>query len=287
MNAEGSEKTTPSFATDLTGAPRVGSDEFFYDIFGINIKGLKSIWTLLKRPAEYFDAARLPDWGGEHWPSIRLWLGLMGILIGLQFIWASESSEMTAMFQTLAILPGDTFNSSAGPNDPQLDLSILDRQALGKQGFKRWIFIYPFFFIAAMCVLAFIFRVWKPAASFVIRLRFIFGIIVPGSVLGLFMTLLMVNTSGELYRNISFAMFPLMYIIYAVTTYRGPLHAHETGERVGLSLIIPLLILIFLVVAQTISMVIAVVPIWVEVSETLRPQRDAIDAAKAALESTA
>ena len=191
------------------------------------------------------------------------------------------------MFQTLAILPGDTFNSSAGPNDPQLDLSILDRQALGKQGFKRWIFIYPFFFIAAMCVLAFIFRAWKPAAIFVIRLRFIFGIIVPGSVLGLFMTLLMVNTSGELYRNISFAMFPLMYIIYAVTTYRGPLHAHETGERVGLSLIIPLLILIFLVVAQTISMVIAVVPIWVEVSETLRPQRDAIDAAKAALESTA
>ena len=52
MNAEGSEKTTPSFATDLTGAPRVGSDEFFYDIFGINIKGLKSIWTLLKRRAD-------------------------------------------------------------------------------------------------------------------------------------------------------------------------------------------------------------------------------------------
>jgi len=43
----------PSLATDLTGAQRVGSDEFFYDIFGINLKGLKSIWVILARPAEY------------------------------------------------------------------------------------------------------------------------------------------------------------------------------------------------------------------------------------------
>lgn len=53
-----SENEQPSFAADLTGAKRVGSDEFFYDIFGVNLKGLKSIWVLLKSPAEYFDAAR-------------------------------------------------------------------------------------------------------------------------------------------------------------------------------------------------------------------------------------
>ena len=53
---------TASLAEDLTGASKFGSDEFFYDIFGINIKGLKSAWTLIRRPAEYFDAARLPDW---------------------------------------------------------------------------------------------------------------------------------------------------------------------------------------------------------------------------------
>ena len=102
---------TASLAEDLTGASKFGSDEFFYDIFGINIKGLKSAWTLIRRPAEYFDAARLPDWGGEHWPSIRIWLGLTGILIALQFLWASESSEMTAMFQNLATTIGDGFSA--------------------------------------------------------------------------------------------------------------------------------------------------------------------------------
>jgi len=142
---EDHETQTPSFATDLTGAQRVGSDEFFYDIFGVNIKGLKSIWTLLRRPAEYFDAARLPDWGGEHWPSIRIWLGLMGILVALQFLWASESSEMTAMFQMLATVPGESLVEPMAKDGFTLDLSELNKEDLGKTAFKRWILFTPSF----------------------------------------------------------------------------------------------------------------------------------------------
>lgn len=275
----------PSLANDLTGAPRVGSDEFFYDIFGINIKGLKSIWTLFRRPVEYFEAARLPDWGGEHWPSIRIWLGIMGLLVALQFVWASESSEMTAMFQTLATIPADSFNDAARNKGVTIDLSALDRQSLGKQAFKRWVFIYPFFFIAAMCALAFIFRAWKPAVSFVIRLRYIFAIIIPASVFGVFTTLAMVNVTGQIYLAISFISMPVMTLLYAITAYRGPFYRLERGERIGLSIVTAILIMVFLLLAQLISMLIAVAPTWMEVSEIIRPQIEAARAARTAAET--
>ncbi|MEP3653460.1 MAG: hypothetical protein ABJO36_01065 [Litorimonas sp.] len=266
-----------SIAQDLTGAQRVGSDEFFYDIFGVNIKGLKSIWTLIQNPVEYFEAARLPDWGGDHWPSIRIWLGLMGLLVALQFLWASENSEMTAMFQMLAMVLADSAASTEGV---AIDISELDRQALGKQAFKRWIFIYPFFFIAAMCVLAFIFRPWKPFVGFVIRLRYIFAIIIPASIFGIFSTFAMVNLSGELYQLASFVSIPIMMCIYAVTAFRGPFHDLAMGERVGMSIIVAILIMFFLFIAQFISMILAVTPTWMEVMETLRPQIEAARDAK-------
>ncbi len=277
------ETQTPSIATDLTGAQRVGSDEFFFDIFGVNIKGLKSIWTLIRRPAEYFDAATLPDWGGDHWPSIRIWLGLMGILVALQFIWASESSEMTAMFQMLAVVPGESLVEPMAKDGFTLDLSELNKEELGKTAFKRWIFIYPFFFIAAMCALAFIFRAWKPAVSFVIRLRYIFGIIVPASVFGIVTTLAMVNVSGQAYVAISFISMPVMVCIYAITAFRGPFHNFDMGERVGLSLIIALLIMAFLFLAQLISMLVAVAPTWMEIGVIVRPHIDGGKAARDAL----
>lgn len=274
------EETAPSFANDLTGADRVGSDEFFYDIFGVNIKGLKSIWTIFTRPTDYFAAAQRPDWGSEHWPSIRIWFGIMGILIALQFLWASESSEMTAMFQMLAMVLADSLRDTVAADGITLDVSALDREQLGKEAFKRWIFIYPFFFLIAMCALAFIFRAWRPAVGFVIRLRYIFAIIIPGSVFGLFTTLAMVNLSGQAYVVISFLTLPVMVMLYAITAFRGPFHKFAIGERLGLSLVVALLILSFLMLAQLISMLIAVAPTWIEVLDTLRPQLDAAKAAK-------
>jgi len=274
------ETSQPSLASDLTGAKRVGSDEFFYDIFGVNLKGLKSIWILFKSPAEYFEAARLPDWGGSHWPSIRIWLGLMGILVALRFIWASENSEMTAMYEFLAMSLAEGIQQGAAREGAVISLDMLDRKALGKQAFQLWVIIYPIFFIAMMCALAFIFRAWKPAVGFVIRLRYLFAIVVPGTVFGLITTLAMVNLSGSLYQKVSFAQTFFVVIIYAVTAYRGPFSEMDRGERIGMSVAISVLIMIFIMTAQILSMVIAIIPTSIEVFETIKPQIEAIKAAK-------
>ena len=108
---------------DLSIDHPLGRDEFLYDLIGINIMGLKSLGTLIKSPAIYFEAALSPNWEGKYWPSMRMWFGLMTIMIGLQFIWASESSEMTAMFRMLAGSLADGAIAGAERKGDVIDMS--------------------------------------------------------------------------------------------------------------------------------------------------------------------
>ena len=64
-------------------------------------------------------------------------------------------------------------------------------------------------------------------------------------------------------------------VIYAVTAYRGPFHRYEMGERIGMSIVVAMLIIFFLIVAHTIAMIIAAIPTWIEVIQTLMIQHDA------------
>ncbi len=257
---------------DLNINHPLGRDEFLYDLIGINLMGLKSLGTLIKNPQDYFKAALSPDWEGRHWPSMRMWFGLMTIMIALQFIWASESSEMTAMFRMLAGAMADGINAGA-PEGEKIDFSSFDRVEAGKRMFKNWIFIYPFFFVAFMCLLGFIFRGWERKLPYIARVRFIFAIIVPGTIIGLLSTFAMLPFKGTTYQIFSMVSLGLVFLVYWITAYRGAYAHCDKGTRLGMSFIISLLILITLLIAQTISMALTVVPIIGEVVDIVKAQR--------------
>ena len=44
----------------------IGLDDFLEDMFGMNIRGFKTIWVLLTRPKLYFIAAKTPDWHARY-----------------------------------------------------------------------------------------------------------------------------------------------------------------------------------------------------------------------------
>lgn len=256
---------------DLNVNHPLGRDEFLYDLIGINIMGLKSLGVLITDPVDYFKAALSPDWEGRHWPSLRLWLGLMTILIGLQFLWASDSSEMTAMFRFMVenIIAG--INSGAEPNEIT-DFSGFDVAAAGKKIFKNWIFIYPGFFIVFMCFLAFIFRGWERKLPYIARVRFVFGIIVPGSILGLITTFGMIFLKGDAYRNASVGVLILIFLAYWLTAYRGVYSHSDKGTRIGMSFVIALLIIVALFAAQMTSMLLAMFTIFPDLKEVVVSQ---------------
>ncbi len=262
--------TETKLAEDLNVNHPLGRDEFLYDLIGINIMGLKSLGTLITDPADYFKAALTPDWQGRHWPSMRMWIGLMTIMIGLQFIWASESSEMTAMFRQLAGSITEGVNRGAEAQNDIIDFSGYDLVEAGKAMFKNWIFIYPFFFIAFMCLLGFIFRGWERKLPYIARVRFIFAIIVPGTLVGLITTFLFVPLKGTAYMIASMSSILLLFAVYWITAYRGAYAHCDKGTRIGMSFVISLLIIITLTLAQVTSMIVSLlttIPDIVEIIE--------------------
>lgn len=261
---------------DLNVDHPLGRDEFLYDLIGINIMGLKSLGTLITNPKDYFKAALSPNWQGRHWPSIRMWMGLMTIMIGLQFIWASESSEMTAMFRGLVESVIQGVNQGAAAQNEIVDFSGFDVPEAGKKIFKIWIFIYPFFFVAFMCLLGFIFRGWERKLPYIARVRFIFAIIVPGTLVGLFSTFVFIPLKGSAYMIASIASIFLIFAIYWITAYRGAYAHCDTGTRIGMSFIISLLIIITLTLAQFVSMILSLFGIMPDIVAVIEAHKAAM-----------
>lgn len=251
----------------------LGRDEFLYDLIGINIIGLKSLVVLITKPQHYFKAALSPNWEGKYWPSMRMWFGLMTIMIGLQFIWASESSEMTAMFRMLTNSIAEGAIAGAQRNGETIELSAFDSVEAGKLMFKNYIFIYPFFFVFFMCLLGFIFRGWEQKLPFIARVRYIFAIIVPGSIIGLLTTFMMLPFKGTAYQIASMVAMALIFLSYWVTAYRGAYSNSDTSTRFGMSFVIALLIMMTLFIAQVISMLLALIPIGSDIVEMIKVQK--------------
>lgn len=273
MDIENEILKSNSLGKELSIDHPLGRDEFLYDLIGINIIGLKSLGVLFKNPVDYFKAALTPDWEGKYWPSMRMWFGLMTIMLGLQFIWASESSEMTSMFRTMAGMLADGAQVGAAKDGTTLDFSSYDRVDAGKRMFKTYIFIYPFFFVLFMCLLSFIFRGWEQKLPFIARVRYIFAIIVPGSIIGLITTFLMLPFKGQAFQWASMAALILVFITYWITAYRGAYTSSPKGTRIGMSFVVSLLILATVFIAQFISMMLALIPMGAEVAEIIKSQK--------------
>ncbi|MEL6258307.1 MAG: hypothetical protein AAFQ67_04530, partial [Pseudomonadota bacterium] len=56
-------------------------DELIQDAFGLNIRGVQTLWALLAHPSRVFTAAQSIDWAGRFTPSIRLAFSIVALTI--------------------------------------------------------------------------------------------------------------------------------------------------------------------------------------------------------------
>lgn len=255
-------KKKPVDGQTKDGFETVGYDDFFEDLFGLSLRGLHSIRTLIVNPAEYFDAARVPDWEERFTPSLRIWLGLMAILVGLQFIWAADTSNyMTVVTQ----LPTALVDMQMDRDGADVDaLQNYDMLAAAKRINARNLLIYPFIFIIMFLLLSKIFNPWKQGENFIVRQRYVFGVIVVGSVFGLLATIGSYFIPTKFYQTAGNIQLAITLIIYAVTAYRGPMR-HLGNERIGMSIVMTIMMFMTLMIAQIISMLIATWPVLMEI----------------------
>ena len=231
-------------------ASRLGFDSLLEDVFGLNIRSLKTIGVLFSRPARYFDAARDRNWLGRFTPSFRVWFGLLAVMAFMRFFYGSEDS---------ALIEGMTAQMDAEIAEIPDDSMTFNTRQYAIDTFK-WLFVFmPFAFIPVYSAVAFTFRSFGGSPSFVVRLRYVLATVIPSTVLLLAMTpILMFRLTPNQMTVYTVIGLILMFGADYLKAYRGALVDRERG-RAGVALGFATLLFVAYFVAMIIAMVPAVI----------------------------
>ena len=60
-------------------------DSFIEDAFGLNIRGLKTLWHLIIAPKRVLESARVTDWRERYTPTLRLTFSVITVFMLLSF----------------------------------------------------------------------------------------------------------------------------------------------------------------------------------------------------------
>lgn len=64
------------------------------ELFGANLRSVRTLWVSFRHPLRYAKAALTPDWdGGRYTPSVRLFLALFSIFAVTAFFWFDRYIE--------------------------------------------------------------------------------------------------------------------------------------------------------------------------------------------------
>jgi|GEM_PF-1840255 len=261
---------------------KVGSEELLEDVFGLNIRSFHSLWALITRPYDYFRAAKTPTWEIQtrgapevFTPSLRLWLGLMTIMVALQFIWGGEGSLfITKMMENSKTGFELGYNSSSGGEEVgPLDIDW-KKITQGTMDFN--LIAYPFVLLILFAIMSTFIRFWGERLSYVVRLRFLFAVLLPASVFNLFATLSLPLIPPSLFTVFTTSQLIVTFLLYVWTAAQGPFKTMSMDDRLPRSLVLAVLLILALIVAQMIS-------IMVSLSVVMLPEvKDIVQAAKAA-----
>ncbi|MEM7330402.1 MAG: hypothetical protein AAF437_16795 [Pseudomonadota bacterium] len=203
----------------------VSVDSIAEDLFGLNIRGVKSILVLWRKPADYFDAARRPDWDNRFTPSIRLWLSFFALYSALNFWWFGSNQAMIGAFAS-------GYANSGMVLPPDVTYEQVGREAM------LWGFgVIPVLQISTMLVLSLIYTAWGERTTLAVRQRFLFAVIVPSaSLMPVFLTI-MLWVPQHMLTAYGLFLALVTWLIDFMTGYRGGFaHVSKTGRawRAGL-----------------------------------------------------
>jgi hypothetical protein len=206
---------TPPAVTDMSdpkNKPELSAielDALVDDLFGWNLRGLKSIWIAFTAPRRYYEAAKTRDWNDQFVPAFRVFFGIMAAVFFFQFFWAGENSATIAvMAQQLeaqkASLPGGVTVEMAA------------------QEYARWNFgLLPVCISICLFLLAAVLPIWGEKLGFVERQRRMFITVIPSTVIGAVPTLAMGLVSGTYLFPLLLSSYGLAFAFDTLTAWRG------------------------------------------------------------------
>ncbi|KPP82727.1 MAG: hypothetical protein HLUCCA04_01295 [Oceanicaulis sp. HLUCCA04] len=232
-----------------TPSPSSERGELAEEVFGFNLRSVRSLIDLLIAPRKVFASIIARD--RAYTPMVRLWLALLGVQIAISVIWGGYGAIAAQSLQNADPEVIAQLESATGRTREQFFslygsiMSVLHGPLVG--GFT------------ALSVL--VLARFGEKRSFGTNLNLVFAILTAGSIFGL--ALMPVALAGTQTALMSFIVTAILTLIYALTFIRGATPSLAAGmagrivKGVVLSITILLLVLIGGFLANILSLVIA------------------------------
>ena len=237
---------------DRNGA--LSLDALAEDLFGLNIRGLRTLYVLWVHPRRYFDAARNPDWQNAYTPSIRLWLSFFALFSALKLWWIGGNDGMIDAYAA-------GFAEGRVPLPDGMTYKDVGTEAM------LWVFgLWPVLQIISTVLLSLVYPFWGERTSIALRQRYFFAVLVPSaSLMPIFLTI-MLFVPGNMLDEYGLVLAVLAILIAFQTGYRGGF-ANVTGMqkawRVGLlATIVVLLNIATNIISQIVGIVVISQKYW-------------------------
>lgn len=184
-------------------------DSLLSDLFGLNVRGARTLWDLLARPKRVFDSARVYDWRSAYTPTMRLAFSILTVFSLLSFFWASKDG---ILYQTLFAEFSAEFADD--PNAPSVE-DMLDAT------FAAYNVIYPFTYMLVHTIAASVLFVWGKGTPWVARIRLYFGAASVGIAFATISVFTMPFLSLDLIVISTLLSIVLSVMVYAIIFARG------------------------------------------------------------------
>lgn len=229
---------------DIDKAPNVGLDDVTEDIFGLNIKGLRTIWTLFWKPPRVFDAAASPDWAGRYTPSIRIVFSLLAAMALLRFLWVGARSPFTVRA-----------TAEFGTAFPNLPPEVI--ADVTKTFTDVYVSTLPFVAMIAYTIAAASVRVWG-GAGLALRIRLFFAALIPNltQTLAFLPMVALANTNQRVFALAGVAI-SLAIALDFITSVRGGVKARSIWGKLLKGLLFAGCSFAALILATVVSQLIA------------------------------
>lgn len=186
-----------------------GLDSLFEDVFGLNVRGLKTLGQLFAGPKEVFESARVADWRSRYTPTLRLTFSIITVFMLLSFFWAAEDG---VIYQT--ILAQLTEAAARNPN-------MSPPEQILESYFAVYSFVYPLVYMVIHILVASLVWLWGPATGWVTRIRLYFGLLAVGMTFALASMIAMPFLDRKLFETYSLISMSVGFLAYGITYLRG------------------------------------------------------------------
>lgn len=221
-----------------------GWDALADDVFGLNVRGFRTMWASVFNPARVFEAARDPDWLGRYTPAIRLVFVIMALTMTLQFIWTYEGSPLWNSVQEAIA-------------DFETELQGRAAESVTREILLAFAVLYPVAYFTLHIPVSLLAGAWGKGAPMPVRSRLYFATLVPAGLVSLVIVILQTLLTPDPGQASSAIALGLMLAACFIVIFRGLAPRVSAAGRLWRAALMTLVLVIVSALAEFIALIAA------------------------------